>query len=77
MKLYSLEAIEKLADHYNNNPDGEVIVTREGALLDDMLFIAPGLKTVVATVKYLNDSSSAYTVRQYNKTPDKYLKFIN
>ena len=77
MKLYSLEAINKLADHYINKADGQAIVTEEGTLLDNMLFVAPGLKTVVATVKYLNDSSSAYTVRQYNKTPDKYLKFIN
>ena len=71
MQLYSLEAVEKATAQYLAR-NGTMHVIREGVLLDDIVLEAPGLKTIVATAQYLNDSSSAYRVRRYNKTPKKY-----
>jgi len=75
-KYYTLEAVEKLAARYTAK-DGTVVVTRVGTLLDDMIMFGDNLKTVVVTAVYLNSQSSAYTSKSYNKTPKKYLKFIN
>jgi len=75
-KLYSLEAVDKLTAQYLSK-GGEVVVTREGALLDDLIMFGEGLKTTIITAVYLNEWSSAYSSKSYNRTPKKYLKFIN
>lgn len=71
MKLYSLDAVERLAQKYEDK-GGRVIVTRVGTLLDDMVMLGEGLKTTVVTAVYLNSQSSAYKVRHYNSVPKKY-----
>ena len=75
MQLYSLEAVEKATAQYLAH-DGTMHVIREGVLLDDIVLQAPGLKTIVATAQYLNDSNSAYKIRMYRKIPWKYEKII-
>ena len=75
MQFYSLNAVENLAARYRDK-GGKAVLVREGALLDDMVMYGDGLKTCVAMVQYLNDSSSAYTVRFYNKMPRKYAQMI-
>jgi hypothetical protein len=71
MKLYSLEAVEKVIAQASA-ADGEVRMIAEGALLDSYVISIPGKKHVVAIATYLNAWSSAYRVRQYNKLPKKY-----
>ena len=75
MKLYSLEAVDQLIARYIEK-GGEVITTREGALLDDYVLQGEGLKTIVIQSKFLNSWSSAYAIRKYNKTPEKYIRLI-
>lgn len=75
-KLYTMEAVDKLAEKYLAK-GGEVITTREGVLLDDMLMHGEGLKTAVITSVFLNEWSSAYSVRFYNRLPKKYEALIN
>lgn len=75
MKLYGLDTIDIYKNKYIER-GGEVTILREGVLLDDYIMHGPGLKTLVAKAKYLNAWSSAYTIRMYNKTPQKYEKSI-
>jgi len=72
MKTYTLQAVQDLQDKYIKK-GGDVVVTHDGVLLDDYICFGHNLKTTVITAVYLNDSSSAYTARSYNKTPKKYL----
>ena len=76
MQLYTLTAVEKLAERYREK-GGEVVTTREGVLLDNMVMHGEGLKVAVVTSKFLNEWNSAYSVRFYNKMPKKYAALIN
>lgn len=77
MKLYSSEAVEKLAEKYIAK-GGEITPIREGSLLEYGLaiFHGDGLKTAVIQEKYLNAWSSAYTCRVFNRMPAKYAQMI-
>lgn len=75
MELYSLEAVEKLQNSYLSQ-GGEVVTLQEGTLLDDYMLFGHGLKTVIIQAVFLNEWSSAYKVRRYNKVPKKYASFI-
>ena len=77
MRLYSSEAVEKLADKYIAR-GGTVTKLRDSVLLEYGLavFQAEGAKSTVVKDQYLNSWSSAYTVRMYNKLPKKYEDMI-
>lgn len=73
MKLYSSEAVEKLAEKYLAR-GGTVTKLADSVLLEYGLaiFQAEGAKATVVKDKYLNAWSSAYTVKMYNVLPKKY-----
>ena len=75
--MYDYKSVDKLVDKYYQK-GGEVITIEEGCLLDYGLAICFGdnLKTCIITEIYLNEWSSAYKVRFYNKCPKKYAKMI-
>lgn len=77
MKLYSNEAVEKLVARYNDK-GGNVEVIAEGSLAVFGLAICHGekLKTAVISEVYLNEWSSANSVRFYNKMPTKYQELL-
>jgi hypothetical protein len=73
MKLYTIEACEKLIHHYIEH-NGEIKTLEEGCLgLGKLLLTAPSLKTIVIQEVYINEWSSGHKVRIYKKTPKKYL----
>ena len=76
MKLYTIEAIDKLKDKYIQK-GGEVIVVDQGSLVEGLVVcFGDGLKTCIIQEKYLNAWSSGQTIKLYNKTPKKYQELI-
>lgn len=77
MTLYDMTAVDTLAKKYIER-GGNVHVIQDGSLLDYGLaiFTADGCKATVVRERYLNEWSSAYTLRMYNKLPEKYKKMI-
>ena len=77
MKLYSSEAVENLAQKYIAR-GGIITVLEESVLLEYGLaiFQADGAKSTVVRDKFLNEWSSAYIVRMYNKLPKKYEQML-
>lgn len=77
MNLYSSEAVEKLAQKYIAR-GGTITKLAESVLLEYGLavFQAEGAKATVVRDHFLNEWSSAYVVRMYNKLPKKYEKMI-
>jgi hypothetical protein len=74
---YSLSACEELISRYVDR-DGEIITLNEGGVgLGLVLCLAEGCKTAVIQEVYLNEWSSAHTIRLYNSTPKKYLKMLS
>jgi hypothetical protein len=72
MKIYSLEAIEKLISHYTKN-GGSIETIKEGTLgYGTTVLKCEKLKFAVIKEVYLNEWSSGHTVRLYNKLPQKY-----
>lgn len=75
-KLYTCEAVENLVQRYADK-GGEVTEIEEGCLGYGFLILhGEGLKTAVVKEVYLNEWSSAHTIRMYNKCPKKYAKMI-
>jgi hypothetical protein len=75
--LYSLAACEKLINKYSEI-GGETLTIKEGTLgLGTVICVANGKKTAIIQEVYLNAWNSGHKVTMYNKTPKKYLKFIN
>lgn len=78
MNLYSYEAVNDLICRYTD-AGGEMYEMREGVLgCGDLLLydFCDHLKTYVIREVYLNEWSSAHTIRAYNKMPAKYLKIL-
>lgn len=75
--MYTISQINQLINQYTNK-GGELYQIQEGCLLDYGLAILYGenLKTIIIKEKYLNEWSSAYTLRLYNKIPKKYEKML-
>lgn len=60
------------------NQGFEYYCIEEGALIDDLaIYTKEGFKSIVATSVYLNEWSSAYKIRKYNKLPAKYQEMLN
>jgi len=73
MKIYTLNACEKVMQKYIDL-GGDVETIKEGVLgLGTVVLTAENYKTVVIKEIFLNEWSSGHTVRQYKKTPKKYL----
>lgn len=79
--LYSCKAVAELIDYYINR-GGEVAYIEEGVLgygttllydLRDPM----QLKFIVIKEVYLNEWSSAHSIRQYNRIPQKYNKMLD
>lgn len=67
---HSLAVVEGVIDHYAKN-GGNCEELREGVLgYGTLVLTAPGLKTAVIRERYLNEWSSAHTIRLYNKRPE-------
>lgn len=73
MKLYTSGAVEKLANQYIDK-GGEITTLKEGSLLGYGLavFSGLGLRNTIVQEVYLNEWSSAYKVRFYDRLPKKY-----
>lgn len=70
--LYTLEAVEQVIDKWIA-AGGEITTVKEGCLGWGLTIChGDGLKTAVITEVYLNEWSSAHTIRIYNKMPKKY-----
>lgn len=78
MTTYNNTVVENLAQKYSDL-NGTITTIEEGCLLNYGLaiFTAEGKKTAIVREKYLNEWSSAYTVRFYNKLPKKYANLLN
>lgn len=77
MKLYTSEAVEKLAEQYRAR-GGVITKLADSVLLEYGLaiFQATGAKSAVVRDVFLNEWSSAYAVRSYNVLPKKYQKML-
>ena len=77
MNTYSLKSVEKLILNYLEL-GGEMIEIEEGVLGlgKILLHSAPKKCTIIISERYVNAWSSTHTVRQYNKTPKKYQKYM-
>ena len=73
MKLYSNTAVEKLANKYIEK-GGFINKITDSVLLEYGLAIFSGDNLISCIVKdvYINEWSSAYSVKFYNKLPKKY-----
>lgn len=77
MKLYTSGAVQQLADYYVEN-GGEVFEVEEGTLGWGLtLMVRDGWKSAVVRETYVNEWSSAHTVRMYERLPKKYQKLID
>lgn len=78
MNIYSCESIQRLIDRYTES-GGQILQIQEGILGygDLLLYSQTGdLKTIVVRESFLNEWSSAHTIRIYNKCPKKYQRLI-
>lgn len=74
--LYTCSAVERLMRIYNEK-GGEITEIEEGTLGYGLLIMhGDGLKTTVVREVYLNEWSSAHTIRKYKKCPKKYMKML-
>ncbi len=72
MKLYTIDACEKLIAHYTDL-GGEVRTIQEGTLgLGTVVCTAEGKKAAIITERYVNEWSSGHAIRLFNKLPKKY-----
>ena len=77
--LYSYKAVDDLIARYINK-GGEALQTWEGVLCSGDWFLydfSGKLKFYVIKEVYLNEWSSAQTIRAYNKIPKKYQKILD
>lgn len=76
--MYSISAGQNFIDKYEAKAgDSFKAWTVAGCLADSYILQGDGLKTVIIKECFLNEWSSGYTIRLYNKTPAKYEKIIN
>ena len=76
MTYYDLEVCEDIIRQYAER-DGIVITLEEGGIgLGTVICYGGSFKTTIIREVYLNEWSSAHTIRMYNKMPKKYEKWI-
>lgn len=79
--LYSCKAVAELIDDYIDR-GGEVVTIEEGCLGYGITLLYDlrdpmQLKFIVIKEVYLNEWSSAHSIRQYNRIPQKYNKMLD
>ena len=74
MTTYTYKAVEDLKNRYLDLNGS--FLTKDWGLLDNYLFFWEGLKYTVCLEVYLNERSSAYTIRHFKKLPKKYSDFF-
>lgn len=79
MKTYTSSQCARLMDNYVSLYGGHCTVIEEGCLGwgKVLLHSANGHKNVIIQEVFLNEWSSAHTIRMYNEVPKKYKKFID
>lgn len=77
MALYTMQAFENLIAVCEN--DGwEITYLNDGCLLSgDVLLQKSGMRSIVVFEKYLNEWSSAYTMKTFNSDNPRSLKMLN
>ena len=76
MTYYDLEVCEDVIREYAKR-DGIVITLEEGCLgLGTVICYGGGLKTTIIRERFINEWTSAHTIRMYNRMPIKYEKWI-
>ena len=76
MTYYDIEVCEDVIREYAKR-DGIVITLKEGCLgLGTVICYGAGLRTTIIRERYLNEWTSAHTIRMYNRMPMKYEKWI-
>lgn len=76
MTYYDLEVCEELMREYAKR-DGIIITLEEGGLgLGTVICYGGGLKTTIIREIFINEWTSAHTIRMYNRMPMKYEKWI-
>lgn len=76
MTYYDIEVCEELMRKYAEK-DGNILTLEEGCLgLGTVICYGVGLRTTIIRERYLNQWSSAHTIRMYNRMPMKYEKWI-
>lgn len=75
--MHSLEVCRDLMARYVSH-NGHARTIQEGVLgLGLVICYGPGLKTTIIREVYLNEGSSGHTITLYNRTPKKYLKYVD
>ena len=78
MKLYDYHQVDALISKYTEK-GGEALQVREGTLGSGDWYLydyAGRLKFIIIKEVYLNEWSSAHTIRTYNSIPKKYQQEI-
>jgi len=76
--MYNYQQIDKLINRYSEIENSQTVQISEGVLgSGNWILTAPGKKTAIINEIFVNSWTSTHTVKMYNKTPKKYLKFLN
>ena len=76
--MYNYQQIDKLINRYSEIENSQTVQISEGVLgSGNWILTAPNKKTIIINEVFVNSWSSTHTVKMYNKTPKKYLKFLN
>lgn len=76
-ELYCSTAVENLINKYIKK-GGTATTIEEGVLgWGTVICHGQNLKTSIIKEVFINEWSSAHTIRMYNKCPKKYLKHLN
>lgn len=77
MANYTLKSCEELIDTYVNEYGGDMFIIREGVLGLGTILLkdAKGKKTIIINEYFINSWMSGHSIRKYNTTPKKYLKY--
>ncbi len=76
MNLYTQQEVDALIEKFSKRQNFKCY-TIYGSLLDNHILTADGTKTAIIREKGLNEWSSAYSIKLYNKIPKKYQKVID
>lgn len=77
MNLYTGDSVKNLIEKYKEK-NGLVFQMRETPIgYGDMILYGDNLKTTIIHEVVLNEWSSGYKIRMYNKFPEKYQKMLD
>jgi len=76
--MYTYKQIDKLISRYSEIENSQTVQISEGVLgSGNWILTAPNKKTIIIKEVFVNSWNSTHIVKMYNKTPKKYLKFLN